>query len=551
MSKIAAKQHSSAKHRYMATFRQIAIRHRLYLQTLLLMFASAALTASLANAQPTAEGAKPPALHPPATLMRIGGYGETARNSRGVYLLEFAPGDQQLASRHSDHIVRTWEVSSGKAIYECDGHDGYVKAMAYTHDGKYLLTGATGGDQFVQVWKASDGSKLHQIPGDAAIIQVLPDGEQIAVAANGRFAHLLIEDGRELAKYAGAKYPLAVSPDGRVHAGVNNNETAKINVFRPFDSKFGAYEGLETTPQGATFSHNGQLFAAFPRRKKQPVLVWAADSQGGARFKLDGHTAAVQSLAFSYDNRFLATGGWDGDVCIWEMLTGRMAARLEGHDATVCALAFSRNGKMLASGASGRLDNSILLWNTRQAIFAASLTGEELAALGGDEIWSQLASEDATAAMRLCGSLAAAPDVALPVLRERLDASVKLGDAATIKRLIAQLDDDSPKQRDEASTALAQLRPDVDPQLKAAMARRISFEHHVRLRLLLSAPARQARLGETETRRIFRAILALELTGAPALPLLKKIAADHFAPAIRDEATSALSRMKQPDAAAK
>jgi len=456
----------------------------------------------------TPVGSPAPAARPDGAVRRIGGYGAQAQQSAGVYLLAFSPDGKQLASRHADQVVRTWETSNGKLQFKCEGHNGTVKALAYSADGKQIFTAAAGPDEVVQVWKAADGGKLHQLKGGAEIIQVLPSGDQIAVADTGRFAHLLIENAEQLAKYAGAKYPLAISPDGRAHAGTNNTDAASITVFRPFDSSFGSLTGLSAAPGGALYSHDGKRFAAFPRREKHPVLVWDADSKGAARFKLSGHASAVQSLAFSYDHRFLATGGWDGDVCVWEMLTGRLAARLKGHHATVCSLAFSPAGGMLASGASGPNDNSILLWNMRQAVFKPAHSSAEIAALGSDKIWSQLGGDDAAAAMQLCGSLAAAAGHSLPLLQKRLDTSVKSADAAAIDRMIAELDHDSSRRRDAASVFLAKLRPDIDQRLKAEMAKRPSFEQHQRLKDLLAAPAGQARLDDEDIRPIFRAVLA-------------------------------------------
>ena len=72
----------------------------------------ALVTCLAASVGVTAYGQQPAVLQRPAgTLLRIGGMGETARNSRGVYLLAFAPDDRRLASRHSDHVVRVWGMS--------------------------------------------------------------------------------------------------------------------------------------------------------------------------------------------------------------------------------------------------------------------------------------------------------------------------------------------------------------------------------------------------------------------------------------------------------
>jgi WD40 repeat protein len=65
------------------------------------------------------------------------------------------------------------------------------------------------------------------------------------------------------------------------------------------------------------------------------------------------HTGLVTCIAFSEDNRWLATGGADGLICLRSMDPGTSLAyvrRLRGHDGTVRSLAFSPDGEELLSG---------------------------------------------------------------------------------------------------------------------------------------------------------------------------------------------------------
>jgi hypothetical protein len=74
---------------------------------------------------------------------------------------------------------------------------------------------------------------------------------------------------------------------------------------------------------------------------------------------LEGHTGGIESLAFSPDGRFLASGAEDKLVKIWDVVTGRDVQTLRGHVNDVTSVAFSPDGELVAAGSLGQ---TIRLW---------------------------------------------------------------------------------------------------------------------------------------------------------------------------------------------
>nr|XP_027201369.1 EKC/KEOPS complex subunit Tp53rk-like [Dermatophagoides pteronyssinus] len=72
------------------------------------------------------------------------------------------------------------------------------------------------------------------------------------------------------------------------------------------------------------------------------------------------HTKPVTALAFSPCLRFLASGGVDKLICIWDLHDCRLINKMASHQKPVCHAAFSPDGKHLASAG---FDNSVKLWN--------------------------------------------------------------------------------------------------------------------------------------------------------------------------------------------
>ncbi|MBE9088845.1 serine/threonine protein kinase [Microcystis aeruginosa LEGE 11464] len=87
---------------------------------------------------------------------------------------------------------------------------------------------------------------------------------------------------------------------------------------------------------------------------------------------LTGHSGTVDSLAYSPDGRYLASGSCDNTIKIWEVATGKELRTLTGHSGSVYSVVYSPDGRYLASGND---DKTIKIWEVA--------TGKELRTLTG------------------------------------------------------------------------------------------------------------------------------------------------------------------------
>ena len=101
------------------------------------------------------------------------------------------------------------------------------------------------------------------------------------------------------------------------------------------------------------------------------MRLWDATT-GTLKNTLTGHTAYVNSVAFSPDGNTIVSGSGDDTVRLWDVETGTLKNTLTGHTAYVNSVAFSPDGNTIVSGSG---DDTVRLWNVATGTLKNTLTG--------------------------------------------------------------------------------------------------------------------------------------------------------------------------------
>jgi WD40 repeat protein len=80
---------------------------------------------------------------------------------------------------------------------------------------------------------------------------------------------------------------------------------------------------------------------------------------GEQRATLAGISSYIEAVAVAPDGSWLASGGLDGMVRIWDVAAGQQQTTLVGHDGPVTAVAIAPDGSWLASGGD---DGVVRIW---------------------------------------------------------------------------------------------------------------------------------------------------------------------------------------------
>jgi WD40 repeat protein/serine/threonine protein kinase len=325
-------------------------------------------------------------------------------------------------------VPRLWELPRGKSLIPVLRHPAQVQAVAYSRDGKTVVTGC--GDGIARFWDVRTGRLLERSlhhRGRILAVRYSPDGRAVLTASFDNTAQLWdAVTGQPIGppcKHSRQVNAVAFSPDGKVFVTGSGDTTARfweVATGRPLGEPLvhqNTVEALAYCPDGRTVL-TGAAFEAvnfwdagthrllgsavyhptigvfdlayspdggkiLTAGRDMTARLWDANTRLAVSPPLR-HRASVASVAFSPDGLLLLTGSLDKTARLWSAATGKPIGPPLSHDEGVMAVAFSPDGNSMLTGG---LDNTARLWAVpapltqepeRVQLWVELLTGQQL-----------------------------------------------------------------------------------------------------------------------------------------------------------------------------
>lgn len=290
----------------------------------------------------------------------------------------FSPDGKLLASGGYDGL-QLRDAATGTVVRKIDA--GSVGLVAFSHDGKHLATTGYEIEYSIRIFDLASGKETLRLLWHANRVGALaftPDGKAIVSASAGEGKCIIsdLQTGQEVSTFL---FPVrrahldtvALSPDGKVVAfgGAESARQGEKKVDRPLLRLYETSSGKEI--QDLTGHKKWVLSSRFSPDGKKLVscgydgrmIVW--DVGTGKELtrmeRANGRTDGV--FTFSPDGKTLASTSSDHTIHVWDLATGKERFAPVGHQGGVEQVAYSPDGTYLATGSMD--DRTAQIWDAR------------------------------------------------------------------------------------------------------------------------------------------------------------------------------------------
>ncbi|MEM7591081.1 MAG: AAA-like domain-containing protein [Cyanobacteria bacterium P01_A01_bin.83] len=249
------------------------------------------------------------------------------------------------------------------------GHKDHVYGVAVSEDGKLMATVAT--DKTLRLWqKDATGWQPYRVlrnhTGWVIDVAISPNGQTIATASRDRTVKLWNRDGKLLDTLQHDHPVTSVALQNQ--QVITGSENGEIKIWQAGEL-ITTLTGHTAAVEGLAITSDNKIISA---SEDKTLKIW----QGGELITtLTGHTEGVRTVAITSDNK-IVSGSRDRTIKIWDS-DGTVLANLTGHLAPIYSVAVNPLNDQIVSASA---DKTLKIWDSN---------GDEITTLQGhtNRVW--------------------------------------------------------------------------------------------------------------------------------------------------------------------
>jgi WD40 repeat protein len=272
----------------------------------------------------------------------------------GVHALAISRSGDLVAAGfgYTDGTIGLWELSTGKAQGRLTNHNAFVRALAFTPDGRRLVSG--GEDGTIRIWNIADKTELRCLRASrhaVVALAVLPDGKTLISGASDG-AVCLWDCSAPVRSRGPATLVTShgLQSQGGLAAASYGPGPPDPKVVRRFGVAFApdSRSFITSNPEGELAVYDARSMAIIERLPALGSNNWG--------------------VALSPDGGWLAAANASGKIEVWDWPARRAVASLTLPFQWVGTIRFSRTGQFLlaTSTTDDHLSTYLKIWRTRE-----------------------------------------------------------------------------------------------------------------------------------------------------------------------------------------
>ncbi len=303
--------------------------------------------ASLVESLPPDE----PAPHP-GVVATLKGHTET------LYAIAFSPDGKYVLTGSFDKMLKLWETTTGKEVKTFGGtagHQNLVLCTAFSPDGQMMASG--GSDNTAKIWDVPGVGFAQELTAADVVngLAMSPDGQRVVGAGkNGTITVWSSADGKQalsLAGHAGPVNAVAMNAQSLVSGGSDGT----IRYWNPADGKPIAVVNAPVSPITGLVLHPTAP-AAYSTADDGTLKFWQLPVPQPRA--LTAHADRVTAVALSPDGNQVATAGADKLIRVSNFADGKPIREFAGAAGPIQSMAMSPTFM-----AAGTANDHLALWN--------------------------------------------------------------------------------------------------------------------------------------------------------------------------------------------